>query len=177
MEWKEALFIKNKEGKINQNIYEALLKLPALRDEVFFPYYTKYEYIGCEPKYGEFETPRGFTSYVDFHLSSIKVNRWITLSYIFMNNSFELGIINDNIKILNADKGWDSNIYMNLLAKNRDYDMENKKYKFPEVYVGSPEQKLKACLKQVKQNYDTIAADIISGETWDSNAWNIGDYF
>ncbi len=37
MHWKEALFIKNKEGKINNEIYEALLRLPDIRDKVFFP--------------------------------------------------------------------------------------------------------------------------------------------
>ncbi len=172
MQWKEALFIKNKEGKINNEIYEALLRLPDIRDKVFFPDYKKYGYIGCEPKFGEFET----TS-INFYLTSIRANRWITLSYIFMNNNFELGIINDNVRILNAGKGWTSNIWMSLLMENRKYALENKRYSIPEIYPGTPEQKLEACLRQIKLNYDYIAPDIISGENWDNDAWNIGGNF
>ncbi len=45
-----------------------------------------------------------------------------------MNNNFELGIINDNVRILNAGEGWTSNIWMSLLMENRKYALENKKY-------------------------------------------------
>lgn len=176
MQWKEALYIKNSEQKINQEIYEALLRLPEIRDECFSMYYKYYGYKRLELIYGEFETNRGLTSYIDFHLLSLKANRVIALSYIFMNNDYELGIISDNINLADATKGWGISIYLNLLAKNRGFNIDER-YNIPTIYSGNAVEQLEACMKQIKLNYDTIAPDIISGEHWDKDAWNIGAYF
>ncbi len=37
-------------------------------------------------------------------------------------------------------------------------------------HPGSLEEKITACLKQIKCNYDTYAKDIISGENWHPTA-------
>ncbi len=176
MQWKEALFIKNKEGKINNEIYEALLKFPEIRNQVFVPDYKKYGYEVLEPVYHEFGTGSSITSVLRAYILSVKTNHVIALSYIFMNNSHELGIISDNILLADAVKGWGITICISLLAENRGIPID-KKYNIPEIYEGNAVEKLEECIKQIKLNYDTIAPDIISGENWDSDAWNVGDNF
>ncbi len=175
MKWKEALFIKNKEKKIDYELYDALLKLPEIREHIFMPDYKKNGYVVLEPNYFEFDVGFEQASGLNMFLTSKYADRLIGLSYIFSKTN-ELGIFNDTIRVLSAKNGWGVSINLSLLAKKKNLKLIES-YEDPKIYTGSPEQKLEACLRQIKQNYDTIAPDIISGEVWDSNAWNIGGHF
>lgn len=177
MQWKEALFIKNKEEKINLEVYEALLLLPEIITSVFMPDYVQYGYKVTEPIYDEFVVAQNTVSVLKTFLLSTKANRTINLSYIFANDNHKLGILNDSISLADATKGWGIKIYLQLLANNRGLKLSNEKYNIADIYEGVAFEKLYTCVKQVKFNYDTIALDIISGDNWDSNAWDIGKYF
>lgn len=173
MEWKEALFTLSKQGKITLEEYGELIRLPDIRDGVFFPEYLQYGYVPEQTEFLQQDT----INVLQLGIVSVKANRKIHLEYLFFERGHPLsGSFLDQIYIFNADQGWGINVDIEVLAKKRADETLPPEYRQLKSYAGSTSEKVTACLQQIKSNYDRYARDIITGDVWDDKAWKDYDW-
>ncbi len=104
MKWKEALYMLNKEGMFNPQEIEGLLRLPELRDLVFFPSYKEYGYTALETNLADVNVFMEMFK-IEINLISIDANRKLSLAYVFQKKDrAENGVIADTITILDKKK-------------------------------------------------------------------------
>jgi len=164
----EALF--NATANLTAQDIEALNMLPILRDEIFSDYDEQLGYLSVEPSFEEVDEEKKAYK-INIPLTSFKANRTLMIAYVFKADENPLkAVITDFIKGLDIEPVWNAWIDMDILMQKRGAIKDSLDYRRLENYSGSLAERLKACLEQIKFNYDTYALDIISGEHWDNTA-------
>lgn len=173
MQWKEAIFTLNRQNIIKNNEVDVLLRLPQIRDEIFFPDYSKYSYKGEEPLYS-IEPVNIFFAFkkLDISLFSTITQRQLKLCFNFSSDCLNSSISDE---ILNLSTCRNNNIDIEILLRKRN-GKEDIQYKILGNYFGTLENRIRAVLEQIKYNYDSYAQDIISGANWDDDAWDDSYY-
>ncbi|KLT63939.1 hypothetical protein [Pedobacter sp. BMA] len=170
MKWKEALYGLNKNGLIAPQDLDALLLIPKLRDEVFFPAYSALGYTAKEPV---FETlSRELNVYrINISISSVITRRLLDLAFVFQpGKDINCSIVNDRIYNIDFTSSLGHAVDMHILLSLRTEKSLDIDYRRLNRYIGSTDAKIKMCLEQIRYNYDTIAPDIIDGNVWLTNA-------
>jgi len=170
---KEILSTLSKQGIVKSNEVEVLLRFPQIRDEIFFPDYEEYGYQNSEHQYIEEPIIHIIHSF-DFSLKSVSANRILKICFNFSYDCSNASMV-DEIHILNTEVQTQL-IEMEILIQKKEGGCVNIEYKLLENYPGTFEEKIRACLKQVKSNYDTYAKDIISGDHWEYRAFDESYY-
>lgn len=167
MQWKKDLYSRINLETFNKKTLNVLIELPDIRNEIFLSDYEKFGYIPQEVLVTEWNNIIS----ISLGLISVSANRILSISYSFELTFPENGSFSNLIFILNEDKGWDNTIFMDILVeKNFGLKLKNDYLKL-NTYSGNFEEKVRACLNEIKTNYIKYANDIISGEKWDRNAW------
>ena len=152
MKWNEALYTLNKNGLLASQDLEALLLLPQLRDDVFFPAYALFGYTSQIPTFDMVSMELNIFR-INISLSSEKTNRLLDLAFIFQpGKDISNGIVNDRIYNTHLSSSIGNAVDMHILLGLRSERSLDIDYRRLNRYPGNTQSQLKMCLEQIRYN-------------------------